>query len=60
LLLLHADEVGAAVTLPPAGGFAATLDSNRPDGIPVSTRRLPGGCVITVPPRTVVVLRRTA
>jgi glycogen operon protein len=60
LLLLHADEVGAAVTLPPAGGFAATLDSNRPDGTPVSTRRLPGGCVITVPPRTVVVLRRTA
>ena len=58
LLLLHAGDAGVAVTLPPAGQFSPTLDSSRPDGAPVSARPLPGGSVITVPPRTAILLRR--
>ncbi len=57
LLVLHAGEVGAAVTLPPSGRLTPALDSSRPDGAPVSTRPLPGGSLITVPPRTVLALR---
>ncbi|MCU1665766.1 MAG: isoamylase [Pseudonocardiales bacterium] len=57
LLLLHAGDQAVPATLPPGGPFTPVLDSTRPDGEPVSRRTLPGGTTITLPPRSLLLLR---
>ncbi|MGI9004563.1 MAG: glycogen debranching protein GlgX [Pseudonocardia sp.] len=57
LLLLHADPDAIPATLPPHGRFTPVLDSTRVDGVPVSHRPLPGGTTITLPPRSLLLLR---
>jgi glycogen operon protein len=58
LLLMHAGTDAIAATLPPTGPFAVELDSTRPDGAPAGTRPLPGGTTITLPPRSLLLLRQ--
>ena len=57
LLLMHAGTAAIAATLPPTGPFAVELDSTRPDGVPATTRPLPGATTITLPPRSLLLLR---
>ena len=57
LLLLHAGTTAIAATLPAAGPYTPVLDSTRSDGEPCSTRPLPGGTTITLPPRSLLLLR---
>jgi isoamylase len=57
LLLLHAGDPALAATLPRGGPFTPVLDSTRPNGDPVSTRPLPGRTTITLPPRSLLLLR---
>ena len=57
LLLLHGADEAVACTLPPDGPFVMELDSTLPDGVPVSARPLPGGTRITLPPRSLLLLR---
>ncbi len=59
LLLMHAGPDAVAATLPPDGAFVPELDSTRADGAPVTTRPLPGGTTITLPSRSLLLLRRT-
>jgi glycogen operon protein len=59
LLLMHAGGAAVAATLPPAGPFVVELDSTRPDGTPATTRPLPGSTTITLPPRSLLLLRHT-
>jgi isoamylase len=58
LLLLHADGAAIPATLPAGGPYTPVLDSTRPDGVPVSDRALPGGTTITLPPRSLLLLRQ--
>jgi glycogen operon protein len=57
LLLLHAGTESLPATLPAGGPYAPELDSTRPDGVPVSCRPLLGGSTITLPPRSLLLLR---
>jgi isoamylase len=57
LLLLHAGPTAIPATLPEGGPYTPTLDSTTPDGTPVSCRPLPGGTTITMPPRSLLLLR---
>ncbi len=57
LLLLHAGADAIPATLPPGGWFAPVLDSTRDDGVPATGRPLPGGSTITLPPRSLLLLR---
>jgi isoamylase len=57
LLLLHAGTEAVAATLPPEGPYTPELDSTRADGIPASSRPLPAGTTITLPPRSLLLLR---
>ncbi|MFC5238175.1 glycogen debranching protein GlgX [Pseudonocardia zijingensis] len=59
LLLLHAGTDAVAATLPPGGPYTPELDSTRPDGLPATSRPLPGGATITLPPRSLLLLRTT-
>ena len=59
LLLLHAGADAVAATLPPEGTYTTVLDSTRPDGAPALCRPLPGGATITLPPRSLLLLRHT-
>ncbi|MHA6796089.1 glycogen debranching protein GlgX [Pseudonocardia bannensis] len=56
LLLLHAGDTATPYTLPPDGRFRPVLDTSVGDGKPVSTRALPGGSTITLPPHSVLFL----
>jgi glycogen operon protein len=58
LLLLHAGEYAIAVTLPAGGPFTPTIDSTTADGTPAGHRPLPGGTTITLPPRSLLLLRQ--
>jgi isoamylase len=58
MLLLHAGWEAVPATLPPGGWFVPTLDSTRADGVPPTPRPLPGGTTITLPPRSLLLLRR--
>jgi len=57
LLLVHAGTDAVAATLPPGGPYTPELDSTRPDGVPATSRPLRGGATITLPPRSLLVLR---
>jgi isoamylase len=57
LLLVHAGTDAVAATLPPGGPFTPELDSTRPDGVPATPRPLLGGATITLPPRSLLLLR---
>jgi glycogen operon protein len=57
LLLLHAGTEAVAATLPPGGPYTPELDSTRADGVPASARPLPGETTITLPPRSLLLLR---
>jgi isoamylase len=57
LLLLHAGTEAVAATLPPGGPYTPELDSTRIDGVPASARPLPGETTITLPPRSLLLLR---
>jgi isoamylase len=57
LLLLHAGDAGPC-TLPPGGPYVPTVDSTCPDGTPASARPVPGGCTVTVPAGSLLLLRR--
>jgi glycogen operon protein len=57
LLLLHAGDAGPC-TLPPGGPYVPTVDSTCPDGTPASARPVPGGCTVTVPEGSLLLLRR--
>jgi isoamylase len=59
LLLMHAGDTAIPATLPPGGRFVPELDSSRADGTPASARPLPGGTTITLPPRSLHLLRHT-
>ncbi len=58
LLLLHAGTTATAATLPAGGRFHPVLDTSAVDGVPVSSRPLPGGSTLTVAPRTLLLLRQ--
>jgi isoamylase len=57
LLLLHAGTEAVAATLPPGGPYTPELDSTRADGVPATSRPLLGGATITLPPRSLLLLR---
>jgi isoamylase len=57
LMLLHAGTEAVAATLPPGGPFTPELDSTRSDGVPATSRPLLGGATITLPPRSLLLLR---
>jgi len=57
LIVLHAGDVEAPYTLPTSSDFCPELDSSVPDGTPVSARPLPAGAIVTLPPRSVHLLR---
>ncbi|MGH3568339.1 MAG: glycogen debranching protein GlgX [Pseudonocardia sp.] len=59
LVLLHAGDEVVSATLPAGGPFVPELDSTRTDGVPPSRRPLPGGTTITLPPRSLLLLRRS-
>ncbi|MEJ3657075.1 glycogen debranching protein GlgX [Actinomycetes bacterium KLBMP 9759] len=59
LLLLHAGDGAVPATLPPDGAFVPVLDSTRPGGAPATSRPLPGGTTITLPPHSLLLLRLT-
>jgi isoamylase len=56
LLMLHAGSDAIPAALPPGGWFVPVLDSTRDDGVPPTPRPLPGGSVITLPPRSLLLL----
>ncbi|MFD1532147.1 glycogen debranching protein GlgX [Pseudonocardia aurantiaca] len=58
LLLLHAGGDAIPATLPAGGPYTPELDSTRPGGVPVSDRAVPGGTTITLPPRSLLLLRQ--
>jgi isoamylase len=58
LLLLHAGRDAVPATLPPGAAFGVEVDSSRPDGRPPPGRPLPGGTTITLPPRSLLLLRQ--
>ena len=58
LLLMHSGAEAAAATLPDRGPYTPVLDSTRPDGRPVTCRTLPGATTVTLPPRSLLLLRR--
>ncbi|WP_084796203.1 glycogen debranching protein GlgX [Pseudonocardia asaccharolytica] len=58
LLLMHGAAAAVACTLPTEGAFRPVLDTSTDDGRPVSTRPFPGGATITLPPHSLVLLRR--
>ena len=60
LVLLHAGGEAVAATLPAGGTLVPELDSTRTDGVPPSLRPLPGGTTITLPPRSLLLLRQDA
>ena len=47
----------AALRLVPEAEVLLVLDSTRADGDPVSSRALPSGTTITLPPRSLLLLR---
>jgi glycogen operon protein len=57
LLLMHAGDGAAACTLPKDHDYEPVLDSTVADGTPASTRPLRRGATITLPPRSVLLLR---
>ncbi|WP_308257691.1 glycogen debranching protein GlgX [Pseudonocardia lacus] len=57
LLLLHAGRDAIPATLPPGGWYVPQLDSTRDDGCPPTTRPVPGGTTITLPARSLLLLR---
>jgi len=57
LLLLHGGHAAVACVLPPDGAYVLELDSTTPDGTPRSRRPWRGGATITLPPRSVLLLR---
>jgi glycogen operon protein len=57
LLLLHAGPEARPAVLPPGGGYVPCLDSTRTDGVPPASRPLAGGSTITLPPRSLLLLR---
>jgi isoamylase len=57
LLFLHAGDPALAATLPKGGPYTPVLDSTRADGVPVSRRPLPSSTTITLPPRSLLLLR---
>jgi isoamylase len=57
LLFLHGGDEAVACTLPPDGPFVPELDSTRPHGVPARQNRLPGGTTLTLPPRSLLLLR---
>jgi isoamylase len=57
LLLLHAGTDPVPATLPSGGPYTPELDSTRPDGVPARCRPLPGGSTLTLPPRSLLLLR---
>jgi isoamylase len=57
LLLLHAGPDAIPAALPPGGWYVPVLDSTRDDGVPPTDRPLPGGSVVTLPPRSLLLLR---
>ncbi|MCY7372704.1 MAG: glycogen debranching protein GlgX [Spirochaetaceae bacterium] len=59
LLFLHGGPDAVPATLPPAGPFTPVVDSTRPDGAPASSRPLPSSTTITLPPRSLLLLRTT-
>ncbi|MGH3612363.1 MAG: glycogen debranching protein GlgX, partial [Pseudonocardia sp.] len=60
LVLLHSGDEAVSATLPAGGPLVPELDSTRTDGVPPSLRPLPGGTTITLPPRSLLLLRRNA
>ena len=59
LLLLHAGaEAVAGDAAARARPFIPVVDSTRPDGRPPTDRALPGGTTITLPPRSLLLLRQ--
>jgi glycogen operon protein len=60
LLLLHAGPEAVAATLPSGPAFVAVVDSSRIDGRPPAGRPLPGGTTITLPPRSLLLLRQSS
>ena len=60
LLLLHAGPEAVAATLPSGPAFVAVVDSSRIDGRPPAGRPLPGGTTITLPPRSLLLLRQNS
>jgi glycogen operon protein len=57
LLLLHAGPEARPAVLPAGGSYVHCLDSTRPDGVPAASRPLAGGSTITLPPRSLLLLR---
>ena len=57
LLLLHGGAAAAAFVLPPGGPYLPVVDSSREGGAPVHVRALPGGCTVTLSPRSVLLAR---
>ena len=57
LLLVHGGSSGVPATLPSDGPFVPVLDSSRADGTPATDRPLPGATTITLPPRSLLLLR---
>jgi isoamylase len=57
LLLLHSGPDAVPAALPPGGWFVPVLDSTRPDGVPPTHRQVAGGSTITLPPRSLLLLR---
>jgi isoamylase len=59
LFLLHAGDAAVPCVLPAGGPYVPVLDSARDDGAPVTCRPVPGGCTVTLPPRSLLLLRRS-
>jgi isoamylase len=57
LLLLHGGPSAVACVLPPDAGYVPELDSTTPDGTPRSSTPWRGGATITLPPRSLLLLR---
>ena len=57
LLLLHAGGERRECVLPPDGPFVPELDSTRPDGTPEDPAPLKGGATVTLPARSLLLLR---
>ncbi|HXV92374.1 MAG TPA: glycogen debranching protein GlgX [Pseudonocardia sp.] len=58
LLLLHAGPHAAPCVVPPGGPFVPVLDTAREDGVPAGGRPVRGGCTVTLPPWSLMLLRR--
>lgn len=57
LLVLHAGLDPTPYVLPPDARFVPELDSTRADGVPVDPAPRAGGTTITLPPRSLLLLR---